>query len=167
MISDPPELPLRRRIYQYIKTNPGVHFRRMQRDLDLAVGQLDFHLNALMKKEAITKQVEGGNARYYVRDKFTPQERKAMSSLRREIPRGIVLFLLERPGSSPTDIRKRFTFTGATMSYHLRKLEKAGILRAETHGRVRNYFVAEPEMAEMLLVMYRATLVDTIVDRVA
>lgn len=166
MRGDPLDLPLRKRITEYIRRNPGVHFRQITRDLDLAIGQLDFHLNALIKGEVIVKETVSGNARYYVRDKFSKDERKAMSILRREIPRGIVLFLLDNPGSTPSKILENFTFTSATMSYHLKRLEKIEVLRVEQDGRERHYFVDDPDLVASLLVLYRSTLMDTIVEKV-
>ncbi|MFW3145531.1 MAG: winged helix-turn-helix transcriptional regulator [Thermoplasmatota archaeon] len=166
MRGNPLDLPLRKRITEYIRRNPGVHFRQMSRDLDLAIGQLDFHLNALLKGEAIVKEVQGGNARYYVRDRFSKTEKRAVSALRREIPRGIVLFLLENPGATPTEILSNFTITSATLSYHLRRLEKAEVLEARSSGRERYYYVREPDVVQTLLVMYRSTLLDAIVEKV-
>jgi predicted transcriptional regulator len=163
---DPLDLPLRKRITEYIRRNPGVHFRQISRDLDLAIGQLDFHINALMKGEVIVKETISGNARYYVRDKFSKDERKAMSILRREIPRGIVLFLLDNPGSTPSRILENFSFTSATMSYHLKRLEKTGILKVEQDGRERHYFIDDPELVRSLMVLYRSTLLDTILEKV-
>lgn len=158
------DLPVRKKLTEYIRKNPGVHFRQISRDLDLAIGQLDFHLNALTKGEVIIKDGSTSNARYYVRDSFTRDERKVMSHLRREIPRGIVIFLMENPGATPHEILDVFDFTHATLSYHLKRLEKAGILRAEQEGKTRHYSAVEPDMIEMLLVLYRTTLMDTIVD---
>ncbi len=166
MRGDPLDLPLRKRIAEYIRRNPGVHFRQISRDLDLAIGQLDFHMNALVKGEVLVKESGTGNARFYVRDKFSKDERKAMSILRREIPRGIVLYLLDNPGSGPSKILGNFTFTSATMSYHLRRLEKTGVLRVDQDGRERHYFVDDPELVESLLILYRSTLMDTIVEKV-
>jgi predicted transcriptional regulator len=162
----PLDLPLRKRITEFVRRNPGVHFRQIARDLGLAIGQLDFHLNALVKGEVLVKDTTTGNARFYVRDKFSREERKALSILRREIPRGIVLYLLENPGSTPSEILGSFSFTSATLSYHMRRLEKAGILKAEQKGRERYYSVSDPELVETLLVLYKTTLMDTIVDSV-
>lgn len=166
MRRDPLDLPLRKRITEYIRRNPGVHFRQISRDLDLAIGQVDFHINALIKGEVIVKETGSGNARFYVRDKFSKDERKAMSILRREIPRGIVLFLLDDPGSTPSRILENFSFTSATMSYHLRRMEKVGILRVEQEGRERHYFVDDPDLVSSLMILYRSTLIDTIVEKV-
>ncbi|RLF66310.1 MAG: hypothetical protein DRN57_07350 [Thermoplasmata archaeon] len=166
-MKDPLELPLRKRITEYIRRNPGVHFRQISRDMNLALGQLDFHLNALVKGDVLIKDVSTGNSRYYVRDRFSRDERRIMSQLRREIPRGIVIFLLENPDSTPHDILEAFTFTHATLSYHLKRLEKSGVITAEQRGRRRFYRVKDRDMVEMLLVMYRPSLLDTIVDSIS
>ncbi len=160
------DLPARRRIYEFIRANPGVHFREVQRHLGLAVGQLDFHMNTLVKGEVLVRESISGEVNFYVRDKFSPDEKKALSILRREIPRGIVLFLLENPGANPGTVLEHFTFRSATLSYHLRRLEKAGILSADQQGRERNYSVKDPELMRSLLIMYRTSIFDMIIDRV-
>jgi len=166
-MSDPLDLPLRKRITEYIRRNPGVHFRQASRDLDLAIGQLDFHLNALIKGEVLVKDSSTSNARYYVRDRFSKEERKTMSYLRREIPRGIILFIMEKEVTTPKEMIESFSFTHATLSYHLKRLERAGILSVEQRGRERLYSLSDPDLIEMLLVLYKTTLIDTIVDRIS
>ncbi len=166
-VKDPLDLPLRKRLTEYIRRNPGVHFRKISRDLDLAIGQVDFHLNSLVKGEVLIKDSSTSNARYFVRDKFTREERKAMSVLRREIPRGVVVYLLENPGSTPHEILGSFNFTHATLSYHLKRLERSGILVVEQKGRERFYIVKDQDIIEMLLVLYKTTLLDTIVDGIS
>lgn len=166
-MKDPLDLPLRKRIYDHIRLNPGVHFREVQRNLDLAVGQLDFHVNSMIKGEVIVKEMEAGNARFYVRDRFSRDEKKALSVLRRDIPRGIVLYLLDRPGSSPSKILEAFSITNATLSYHLRKLEKSGILKAEAEGRSRHYSVTDPDLMGSLLLLYRSSLFDRVIQKIS
>ena len=166
MRGDPLDLPLRKRITEYVRRNPGVYFRQISRDLNLAVGQLDFHLNTLVKGEILVKESSVGNARFYVRDKFSKEEKRAISVLRKEIPRGIVLFLMENPGSNPSLILGNFKFTSATLSYHMRRLEKSGILHVKQEGRERHYYVVDPDLVQALLILYQSTLLDTIVDKV-
>jgi len=167
LISDPLDLPLRRRIYDYIRINPGAHFRQIQRGMDLAVGQLDFHLNALVKGEVLVKQVESGNARFYIRDKFSVSEKTALSVLRRRIPRNIVLYLMENGESTPGDMLEDFSITNGTLSYHLGRLEKADVLVVRSEGRKRYYTLKDPDVMEMLIVMFRASLLDQVVDSIS
>jgi len=164
VIKDILDLPIRKKLFLYVQANPGVHFREIQRDMELPVGQLEFHLNELVKKEVLVKETKTGNARFYVRDKFTREERDVMNFLRKEVPRDIILYLLENPGSSPSDILSVFTFSGPNLSYHLRRMLTEGIIDFETMGRERVYSVSNPELIETLLVMYRSTLFDKVLD---
>ena len=52
------------------------------------------------------------------------------------------------------------------MSYHLKRLEKTRILRVEQEGRERHYFVDDPDLVSSLMILYRSTLMDTIVEKV-
>lgn len=163
-MKEPLDLPARRRLYLYIKANPGIHFREVQRDLSLSIGQLDFHINELVKKELIVKESGQGTVRFYVRDTFTPQERKIMSFLRKEVTRAILLFIKDHPGASPRDILGEFDFSGPNLSYHLARMVKSGVVRFEQKGRDRRYFIIEESTLEDLLISYSATLLDKVVD---
>jgi len=161
------ELPIRKRIFLFVQRNPGVHFREMLRAMDLPIGQLEFHLNEMVKRELLTKEQTAGNSRFYVRDRFGKEEKQAMGFLRKEVSRDIILFLLENPGATPTKILQTFSFTGPNLSYHLKRMERAGMLRTELKGRERNYYVSDPAMVKDLLVMYRTTLLSKVLDMVA
>ena len=161
------DLPARRGIFHHIKANPGIHFREIQRNMGLPIGQLEYHLDRLIKGELITKEELSGNARFFVRDTFSREERRIMSILRKEIPRDIVLFLLDNPHSTPTDILGSFDFTGPNLSYHLRRMVSAGIIDLKTEGRERRYFVEDEEAVGNLLIMYHHTLMDRVVDAIS
>ena len=167
MIDDPLDLPLRRRIFDFVRNNPGTHFREILRSLDLNIGQLDFHLNSLVKGEVLVKSEDSGKARFYVRDTFSSEEKKALGVLRRRIPRNIVLYLLRESESAPSDMIDHFDISPGTLSYHLKKMEKAGILEVKVEGRKRSYSLADPGNMENLIVMFRSSLLDRFVDRVA
>lgn len=161
------DLPIRKKLYLYIQANPGVHFREIQRDMGLPIGQLEFHLNELEKREIIVKETRMGNARFYVRDKFSREEKAVMNFLRKEIPRDIILYLLDDPGSSPNDIMEMFTFSGPNLSYHLKRMLKEEIILFEMKGRERRYRVKDPDLIKTLLIMYRSTLFDKVLDMIS
>jgi len=158
------ELPVRRRIYQFIRANPGIHFRFIQRELDLSIGQLDFHLNEMIKKDLLVKQSSQGKTQFFIRDSFKKEERKTMSYLRKDVTRSIILYIKENPGSTPKDLLSNFNFTGPNLSYHLSRMVKDGIIRFNQEGRERRYFVINDEMLSDLLITYRTTLFDKVID---
>ena len=52
------ELVNRRRVYEFINTNPGFHLREIQRKLDMPIGLLKFHIQYLIKHEIIVEKAE-------------------------------------------------------------------------------------------------------------
>ena len=53
-MADPLELETRRRIYAHIMRHPGQFLREIQRALDMAMGSLEFNLDALVKHRLAT-----------------------------------------------------------------------------------------------------------------
>ena len=159
------ELTTRRRLYIFIEDNPGIHFRGIQRALDLSVGQLDHHLNRMEKEGIITKDEMKGNTRYFPAGILVKAEKRLMGFLRKEMTRNILLYLYENPGSTPNEMLEVFEISGPNLSYHLRRLFQSEFISFEEEGRNRRYFIIDTERLEKLLVTYRTTLLDKIVDR--
>ena len=44
------KLDIRKKIYNTVKKNPGLHFREIQRRVEIATGALQYHLDYLQKK---------------------------------------------------------------------------------------------------------------------
>jgi predicted transcriptional regulator len=164
---DPLDLPVRRRIYDFIRENPGSHFRHIQRELGLAVGQVDFHLNYLVKGEVLVRREDSGKVLYYVRDSFSSDEKKALGILRRRIPRTVVLFLLEEGEGTPADMLEVLDISNGTLSYHLGRMVKVGLLEVRLEGRQRFYSLSDPDVVENLIIMFRTSLLDRFVDSIS
>jgi predicted transcriptional regulator len=139
------ELEVRKGIFQYISLNPGVHFREIQRALQIAIGALDYHLKFLEKNEVIAVKDEGHYRRYYPRNKFDTKSKSILSFLRQEIPRGIILFLIENKKCTHSKILSNFSISGATLSYHLKRMQAEGLLKSEKKGREIEYELLEDE----------------------
>jgi predicted transcriptional regulator len=92
------ELETRKKIYDQIKKSPGIHFRELQRRLELVVGSLQYHLHYLEKRNLIKASSDGDYVRYFARDRsLTETERKILSLLRRSSCRHILIQLLNNP----------------------------------------------------------------------
>ena len=87
--------------------------------------------------------------------------------LRQDIPRKIMVRLLERDTASHSDLLTNFDISPSTLSFHLNKLVKARILNREKQGRVRNYSLLEREAVIETLITYRESFLDEVVDRFA
>ena len=63
------ELETRRKIYEQINKSPGIHFRELERRLKVVVGNLQYHLQYLEKKNLIRTLNDEDYVRYFVKDK--------------------------------------------------------------------------------------------------
>ena len=85
-MKDPLELENRRRIHQEVTLNPGLHYRELQRRLDMVPGLLDYHLAYLQEKglmiqkvpeqlervDAVPRNPTGKILKHELRERFAP-----------------------------------------------------------------------------------------------
>jgi predicted transcriptional regulator len=163
-LQDPLELENRKRIFECIRGSPGLHFREIQRRTSLPIGVLEYHLNYLVDRSIISLDKRESFSRYYPGVQMGQDKQRILSSLRQEIPRGVILFLLSNPGSTHGDVLKNFTISGGTLSYHIKKLVSKGVVKLEKVGRESRLTVIDPDKVADLLIVYRRTFLDKLVD---
>ncbi|XRP96647.1 winged helix-turn-helix transcriptional regulator [Methanocaldococcus sp. 16A] len=160
------ELELRRKIYNLIKKHPGIHFRELERKLNIATGNLQYHLQYLEKKNLIKSENDGGYVRYFPKDcQLDENEKKIMSFLRRRTSRYIILYLLSRESTNNKNIAKDLNLSPSTVSWHLNNLINAGIVEKEKIGRESFFKIKNPEKIVNILITYRESFLDKIIDR--
>ncbi|MBU2475873.1 winged helix-turn-helix transcriptional regulator [Candidatus Micrarchaeota archaeon] len=157
-------LDSRRKIYDIIEQNPGLHFRELERRTGIAVGSLQYHLEFLQKKHLIKTFRQGKFLRYYSVKESVVEEKAAMSFLRKPSSRKIILFLLEKKQANNLDISKAVFLSPSTISWHLEQLVKEEVLGREKRGRESFFFVVKPNEVASLLVEHKTSFVDELVD---
>ena len=83
----------RKDIYNFIKKNPGVHFRKISRNLNIPSSTLSYHISYLVKRSLLTKESENGYLRFYISQKIGKNDKKLFNILRETVPRNIILYL--------------------------------------------------------------------------
>ena len=147
-----PPRSTRQIIFEFVRDSPGTHLRGVQQALGLPLGTVEYHLRELVRLELVTEREDGIYRRYYVAGQMGGLDRELIGALRQEIPRRIVMHLLLNPGLNFGQVREAFSISGSTLHYHLKKLEKRGILSRRREGR-ETYFTVlnEREVAKVLL----------------
>jgi len=161
------ELETRRRIYAEVSRFPGTYLRELQRALGLQPGQLEYHLDVLVKAGLLSAQEEGGRKRYFVAAEVSHPDKAVIGLLRQRAVRRILLEILVRPGARFQEILAAVGGAKSTLSFHLRKVTDTGLVLAERAGRERAYRVADEERVAQLLITHRASFLDEAVDRFA
>lgn len=160
------KLDIRKRIIDIIKNKPGIHFREILREAEIAMGELEYHLHILEKLNIISKTATSYYTRYYPAYELGIDDKRIMELLRQEMLREILLFIISMENPSHGDIAKEFGLIKSTTSFYLDKLLKKGIINKEKSGRNVIYTVNEPQRILRLILLYRKGFGDEIVKRV-
>lgn len=161
------ELRNRRKIFEIVSRFPGAYLREIQKEAGLETGVLEYHLEYLVKKGILSSEIDGRYRRYFVSEEVHYLDRKILGLLRQRIPRGIVMHLLLNPSCRFQELLKKFHISKSTLSFHLKKLTRAGILDEETVGREKCYNVSDAEKVSRILITYKSSFLDDAVDRFA
>ena len=157
----------RRRIYDYLRERPGIHLRKMQRELGMALGTLEYHLYRLERAGMVAVRRLGRFKAYYPEGMVDLRDKDLLYFLRQEMPRRIAMASVERPGVTFQELAAWVPISPSTLSFHLQKLTKAGILVSDKLGREKTYRCPDADRVRRLIVDFRATFVDDLVDRFA
>ncbi|HVL87607.1 MAG TPA: transcriptional regulator [Candidatus Thermoplasmatota archaeon] len=141
--------------------------RSIQRELALAGGTLSYHLDRMVKLGLLSVRDDGHFTRYYVAHQLGRREKDVMAVLRHAVPRRVVAHLLLHPDASHGEILPHAGVGASTLSFHLRRLLEAGVVAQRRDGRENRYLVVEPDLVASVLVRYKASFVDDVVDRFA
>jgi len=154
-ISENHVVETRRKIYELIMKNPGLHQTKIAQMLGMKKSHAEYHLNYLERNNAIQTTVEPGFKRYYVEDvNLGVDEKEILAFLRFDIPKKILLFLLRNPSAQHKEILEKMDIAPSTLSYHLTKLVKKGILSVVRYGEEKGYRIQNKRQVLKLLVSY-------------
>lgn len=149
------------RIYRHIESHPGVHFRELTRTLDLATGQVQYHLARL---DHVTSESVNGRTHYYAAS-FDPWERRAIAFLRRETARDILVTLIKLEEVRPGEVTDHVDIARSTLEHHLDGLVEYDIVeKRRSEGRV-TLALRRPEATVELLATVDPTALDRLSDR--
>jgi predicted transcriptional regulator len=141
----------RKRIAQRIQATPGVHFNELVRVLDLAPGQVQYHLKQLRSADSIIEERLYGRTHYYPPE-YDSWERGALSLLHRETAGDIVAVLCERGAARPQTVVADLDIARSTLEWHLDHLTEQDVVVKErdTRNRVTLALSRSDETARLL-----------------
>ena len=122
------KLDSRRKIYNFILKNPGIHLREISRRNNIPKTTLRHHLRYLEKQGLISVKSENRFKRYFAVNKIGKKEKEFLDFLRQEVPHNILLYMTCFMICSEQELSKALGKHPATINFHLKKLKKAGII---------------------------------------
>ncbi|MBN1389186.1 MAG: winged helix-turn-helix transcriptional regulator [Candidatus Thermoplasmatota archaeon] len=164
MKEEPLQLDTRKKIYDLIETTPGIHFREISRRLDIPMGVVEYHINYMLKRDMIVARMEGRYKRYYTEGKIGSKEKSVLAFLRKDVPRAILMHLMLNPGARHRDLKSELGLSGSTLTFHLKKMIKKGLVIEEGDEGGKGYHVSDPETVSRTLIIYKRSFMDDLVD---
>ena len=159
------DLETRRKIYELIRKSPGIHFREIERRLKIAVGNLQYHLHYLEKKNLVKAEQDGEYIRYFPKDcQLDEIDKKILAFLRRRTSRRILVYLLSNPNANNKNVSDGIRLSPSTVSWHLNKLVETGIVEKRKEGRESYFKIKDPERVTRLLITYKESFLDKFVE---
>jgi predicted transcriptional regulator len=141
----------RKRVARRIHTAPGIHFNELVRVLDLAPGQVQYHLKQLCSSGAVTDEQRYGRTHYYPPE-CNEWRRGALSLLRRETAGDIVALLCDRGPTRPQTIADDLDIARSTLEWHADHLTEQDVIVKERDERNHVTFaLARPAETTRLL----------------
>ncbi len=150
------------RARRLIEEYPGLHLRELARQLDMDVRATQHHLDRLEKGGLVSVLRFGRYKRYFPRreahtgEMVDRKDKRILGHLRNPIALGLVVHLIVSGPSRLADLSSGVGVVPTTASYHLRRLERAGIVVRRSQGGTK-YAVGEPEKLKQLLRVYGPT----------
>jgi predicted transcriptional regulator len=152
-------------ILSYITDNPGQHYNNMLRALKIAPGTLQYHLNRMERSHEIIVLRKRYYTRYFPVSMENPVDQKIMVLLRQNIPRKLLIILLEDTEKTGHELVELLNVTKSTLSYYMRHLEKLDVLYINIEGREKRYSLKNPERIAELIKKHKKSFGDEMVDR--
>ncbi len=153
----------RDRIREHVRETPGVHFSRLERDLGLATGQIQYHLRRLTRDGAVVAEEIAGRTHYYD-PAIDAWDRRALAFLRRESARGIIVRLHADGPARPCALADELDLARSTVSWHVSMLADHDVIE-RSDGHPMTVALADPDRTAGLLETASPSLPDRVVDR--
>lgn len=147
-----------------VEVHPGIHFNELVRRLDLAPGQVQYHLKNLRADDAVISEPLYGRTHYYPPG-YDEWERRALALLRRETAGDIVAYLLVNYRPRPAVIADDLDIARSTLEWHLDRLVAQSLVEKQYDDGCVTLTLKAPEETVRLLREADPTLREQLVDR--
>ncbi|MGI0094845.1 MAG: winged helix-turn-helix transcriptional regulator, partial [Nitrosotalea sp.] len=105
--------------------------------------------------------------RHYYAVEILETEHNILAFLRQESAMDILTYLLEYPRSTQSEIINFKGFSAPTISWHMARLEQAGLVSPIKDGRVTRYTITDMQSISMALKTYHPNVWDKMLSRFA
>lgn len=134
------EHPVRARVAALIEAEPGIHFQGIVRQTEASRTTVEHHLRKLMEVGLIHQVVGNGLACYFPKGRFDRRLMRAAPFAKAPTTRAFLSHVVSEPGLTAGGLAGRLGLDAGTVSYHLGRLHRVGLVRVDRDGREVHLF---------------------------
>jgi len=132
-------------ILTQILNNPGIHHNELLRKCNLNKGQLQWHLDTLLKHSIIKKEKYGQYTIYFP----ITSSKEAIGAFKNQFAKSkttleVLNTIKKYPGINSAEISRILNLSRNSIKYHIDKLLEQHYLRLEKKGRVNELYLSYP-----------------------
>ena len=149
------------RVFEFIYINPGSHFRKIKKELDLSIGTIQYQLNKLEKDGKIISIQHRFYKFYFPNGVFQEHEKDILQVLNNTSLRNVLLLIIEKKNPSKHEITKFLNISYSSVNWHLEQLMSYHMIVENRDGKVIRYSMNEnvnyvPEIIKLLKNHYKS-----------
>ncbi|HEX7142097.1 MAG TPA: winged helix-turn-helix transcriptional regulator [Nitrososphaeraceae archaeon] len=149
------------RVFEFIYNNPGSHFRKIKKELDLSIGTIQYQVNKLEKDGKIVSIRHRFYKFYFPNGVFQEHEKEILQVLNNASLRNVLLLIIERKNPSKHEITKFLNISYSSVNWHLEQLMSYDMILENRDGKVVRYSMNNnvnyvPEIIKLLKSHYKS-----------
>lgn len=122
--------PVRARLYERVRAEPGIHLAGLAEYLGVGKGATRHHVDQLVRHRLLVETQDEGFTRYFCAGEVPPEAARREMVLRAGATRQVYDLLAAEPGLSLREAAARLGMSAPTVHRYKKRLEKAGLLPA-------------------------------------
>jgi len=136
--------PRRLEILSFIKANPGLHFRKLLKEMSLTRGTLGYHLERLQSAGLLRAVKRRGRIHYFATGSpYSAEKETLIITMNNDARRGIITQISLNGGARTEELAEESGLSKATVYTHVKYLEHQGIVASEREGRYVGYTLTD------------------------
>jgi len=153
-------------IISEIKTNPGIRYRELMKQIGITNGVMSYYLRKLEQNESVWVERTPRVTRFYSYD-LSEDEAKLVKRLRQETPKKILVALVQNDQLTFKELTAKICKSPATTSFYLSQLVKDNIVATSKSDFVKVYFNVERKRIANLIEEYHPDIIEQASDNLS
>jgi DNA-binding transcriptional ArsR family regulator len=131
---------IRDQLLDTIKQDPGVSITDLSKKVDAGWGTIVYHLGVLEKNKMVSTVLDGRHRRVFPVGLVDFSSQGQLALLKNERVRALYELIHDEPGAFQDQLAKRIGISAPATSWHLKRLEDAGLVGRVKDGRRVHYY---------------------------